>query len=102
MILKNELYLGKDEMLDNITNPNKPKKLFYRNKRLQIIPTTLFNRVRDKVKHQRSLRNQINKSNIIFFSTPFDIKSAIFLNKIQSLFKISSGDNEFYPLINQV
>ena len=62
VILKNELYLGKDEMLDNITNPNKPKKLFYRNKRLQIIPTTLFNRVRDKVKHQRSLRNQINKS----------------------------------------
>ena len=61
-ILRNELYLGKDEMIDNITNPLKPKKLYYRNERLQIIPTTLFNRVRDKVKHQRSLRNQINKT----------------------------------------
>ena len=40
------------------------------------------------------------KRGIIFFSTPFDIESAIFLNKIQRLFKISSGDNNFYPLIN--
>tara|TARA_B100002003_G_scaffold228823_1_gene237512 strand:+ start:278 stop:2038 length:1761 start_codon:yes stop_codon:yes gene_type:complete len=61
-ILRNELYLGKDEMIDNITNPQKPKKLYYRSERLQIIPTTLFNRVRDKVKFQRSLRNQINKT----------------------------------------
>jgi len=50
------------EMIDNITNPQKPKKLYYRSERLQIIPTTLFNRVRDKVKFQRSLRNQINKT----------------------------------------
>jgi hypothetical protein len=49
-------------MIDNITNPQKPKKLYYRSERLQIIPTTLFNRVRDKVKFQRSLRNQINKT----------------------------------------
>ena len=48
------------------------------------------------------MRNYLNiqKKGIIFFSTPFDIESAIFLNKIQRLFKISSGDNNFYPLIN--
>ena len=40
--------------------------------------------------------------NVVFFSTPFDIKSAIFLNKIQPIFKISSGDNSFYPLIDKV
>ncbi len=40
--------------------------------------------------------------NILFFSTPFDIKSANFLNKIQTIFKISSGDNNFTPLINEV
>lgn len=39
------------------------------------------------------------KRNIIFYSTPFDIESAIFLNKIQKLFKISSGDNNFDTLI---
>ena len=39
---------------------------------------------------------------LIFFSTPFDIESAIFLNKIQSIFKIASGDVNFYPLIKKV
>jgi len=39
---------------------------------------------------------------IIFFSTPFDIESAKFLNNIQPVFKIASGDNNFYPLINKV
>lgn len=42
------------------------------------------------------------KKGLIFFSTPFDLKSARFLNKIQSIFKISSGDNNFYPLIDVV
>jgi sialic acid synthase SpsE len=37
-----------------------------------------------------------------FFSTPFDLESAAFLNNIQSIFKISSGDNNFYPLIQEV
>ena len=40
--------------------------------------------------------------NVIFFSTPFDLKSASFLNTIQSVFKIASGDNNFYPLIDEV
>ena len=39
---------------------------------------------------------------LIFFSTPFDLESAKFLNNIQSLFKISSGDNTFWPLIKEV
>tara|TARA_B110000495_G_C22955102_1_gene559529 strand:+ start:125 stop:1132 length:1008 start_codon:yes stop_codon:yes gene_type:complete len=48
------------------------------------------------------LANFAEKKNILFCSTPFDIKSAIFLNKIQSFFKISSGDNEYYSLIKKV
>jgi sialic acid synthase SpsE len=39
---------------------------------------------------------------VIFFSTPFDLESAAFLNKIQPIFKISSGDNNFRPLIEEV
>lgn len=42
------------------------------------------------------------KKKLIFISTPFDIKSAIFLNKIVDWFKISSGDNNFYQLIEKV
>ena len=42
------------------------------------------------------------KKGLIFFSTPLDIKSAKFLNTIQPVFKISSGDNNFYPLINTI
>jgi len=40
--------------------------------------------------------------NLKFISTPFDINSAIFLNKIVDCFKISSGDNNYYQLIEQV
>jgi sialic acid synthase SpsE len=38
----------------------------------------------------------------MLFSTPFDLESAIFLNEIQSIFKISSGDNNFTHLIELI
>jgi N-acetylneuraminate synthase/N,N'-diacetyllegionaminate synthase len=50
----------------------------------------------------KKLADYSKKIGIIFFSTPFDIKSAEFLNKIQKIFKISSGDNNFLPLINTI
>ena len=42
------------------------------------------------------------KCGVLFFSTPFDLDSSNFLNKIQQIFKISSGDNNFYPLIDNI
>ena len=48
------------------------------------------------------IANYAKKKKIIFFSTPLDIESAFFLNKIQKLFKIASGDNNFYELIKVV
>jgi len=48
------------------------------------------------------LKNYAASKNIMFFSTPFDLTSASFLNSIQSVFKIASGDNNFYPLIDEV
>ena len=39
---------------------------------------------------------------LIFLSTPFDMESADFLNSIVPAFKISSGDNNFYPLIEKI
>ena len=48
------------------------------------------------------LSKYAKKLGLIFFSTPFDLDSAIFLNKLQNIFKISSGDNDFYNLIEKV
>ena len=39
---------------------------------------------------------------ILFISTPFDIESALFLDSVVDALKISSGDNNFYPLIETV
>lgn len=42
------------------------------------------------------------KNNLKFISTPLDLISADFLKKIVDFFKIASGDNNYYELINQV
>lgn len=39
---------------------------------------------------------------LIFLSTPFDLESAEALKDIVPAFKISSGDNDFYPLIEKI
>jgi N,N'-diacetyllegionaminate synthase len=43
-----------------------------------------------------------SEKKVIFFSTPFDLGSAEFLNELQPVFKIASGDNNFFPLIDKV
>jgi N,N'-diacetyllegionaminate synthase len=48
------------------------------------------------------LAQMARKLGLVFFSTPFDLASARFLNTVQPLFKIASGDNNFYPLIETV
>ena len=53
-------------------------------------------------KQFKELSKLAKKKRFNFFSTPLDIQSAKFLNKIQSIFKISSGDNNFYSLIDTV
>ena len=42
------------------------------------------------------------KRGIIFFSTPLDLESAAFLAPLVPVFKIASGDNNFWPLIELV
>lgn len=42
------------------------------------------------------------KKGLEFISTPLDVKSAEFLAKIVDRFKISSGDNKFYELIDKI
>lgn len=43
-----------------------------------------------------------NELGLLFISTPFDIESAKFLSTIVNALKISSGDNNFYPMIEVV
>ena len=50
----------------------------------------------------KKIKDFASSKGLIFFSTPLDIDSAQFLNKIQPLFKISSGDNTFWPLIKEI
>ncbi len=50
----------------------------------------------------KRLRDYAKKKKLLFFSTPFDVESAIKLNKFQSIFKISSGDNNFLELIETI
>jgi N,N'-diacetyllegionaminate synthase len=39
---------------------------------------------------------------LLFISTPLDLESAKFLDSIVDAFKIASGDNDFFPLIDEV
>lgn len=48
------------------------------------------------------LKKRADEAGVIFLSTPFDIISARFLNELVPAFKISSGDNTFYPLLETV
>ena len=48
------------------------------------------------------LKKKCEEIGIIFFATPFDLKSATFLNSIQNFFKISSGDNNYFDLIEKI
>jgi N,N'-diacetyllegionaminate synthase len=43
-----------------------------------------------------------HEQGVLFLSTPLDLESARFLDGIVDAFKIASGDNTFYPLIQEV
>lgn len=50
----------------------------------------------------RKLSDCARSEGLLFMSTPFDLESVKFLDGIVPAFKISSGDNNFYPLIRAV
>ncbi len=71
----------------NIENPNK----FNRYKKFQLTK-----------KEFKKLYEITKKNKLKFISTPLDLKSASFLAPLVDFFKISSGDNNFYQLIEKV
>lgn len=82
--------------------------------KLQTFNPFLFSSMFDKKRYIRLKKFQLTnnqivklskyceKKNIIFFSTPLDFESADFLNGIQKIFKISSGDNNYHGLIEKI
>jgi N-acetylneuraminate synthase/N,N'-diacetyllegionaminate synthase len=78
-----------------------------------IIPDRLFSAVQTEqiTKYERfsfsfgqfeALARRAEKEGVMFLSTPFDLESVRFLNDLVPAFKISSGDNTFYPLLREV
>jgi N,N'-diacetyllegionaminate synthase len=59
-----------------------------------------LNRFRFTFKQFEGLSKTAKSEGVAFLSTPFDLASATFLNSIVPVFKIASGDNNFYPLID--
>ena len=47
----------------------------------------------------KKLKDYAHKLGLLFISTPLDINSAKYLNNIVDAYKISSGDINFYPMI---
>jgi N-acetylneuraminate synthase/N,N'-diacetyllegionaminate synthase len=50
----------------------------------------------------RKLRDCANNSGMEFLSTPFDLQSIDWLQGLVPAWKIASGDNNFYPLLERV
>jgi len=78
-----------------------------------IVPTRLVSeadekRVRQLTRFQfnpnqfEELSQQAEASGLAFISTPFDLEVVEFLNPLVCAFKIASGDNDFWPLIDRV
>lgn len=49
-----------------------------------------------------SLSQTATRAGVMFLSTPFDLESASFLDRIVPAFKIGSGENTFFPLLEAV
>lgn len=48
------------------------------------------------------LHEVAEREGVLFLATPFDIDSARFLNNLVPAFKIASGDNNFFPLVDVI
>ncbi|CAB1064575.1 N-acetylneuraminate synthase (EC [Olavius sp. associated proteobacterium Delta 1] len=61
-----------------------------------------FQRFHLSYEQYEKLSRVSEREGVLFLSTPFDIESARFLNALVPAFKISSGDNNFWQLIDVV
>lgn len=62
----------------------------------------LFTKFQFSYEQFAQLKQVADSEGVMFLSTPFDIESAQFLDALVPAFKIASGDNNYYPLIEAV
>ena len=48
------------------------------------------------------LKERADEKKVFFLSTPFDIEAVDWLNPLVPAFKIASGDNDFWPLLEKI
>ena len=82
--------------------------------KFQTFKTEKYVNDKDQLRYERLKKFELSKEDfyelskfakskkLIFISTPFDIQSAIDLNECVDYFKISSGDNNYFHLIEKV
>ncbi len=82
--------------------------------KFQTFQTRLFTSNADPARFERLSRFELTQDQFValerlarkrglsFLSTPLDLASARFLEPLVDVFKIASGDNDFWPLITQV
>ena len=82
--------------------------------KFQTFQTRYFVRRQDRARYERLKQFELPYSaweelckvtkdlGLLFFSTPLDLESARFLKDLVDCYKIASGDNNFYPLLEQV
>lgn len=82
--------------------------------KLQIFRTELYVRREDEARFARLKSFELNRAavarlkaaadraGVLFLATPFDLESARMLDAFVPAFKIASGDNTFYPLLETV
>jgi len=78
---------------------------FKTEKFIRITDTARFERLKsfELTYSQFSQLSQLAHSlGMLFISTPLDLESAQFLDSIIDAYKIASGDNNFYPLLDEV
>lgn len=61
-----------------------------------------LNRFRFTPEQFGGLRDVADKNGILFMSTPFDLATVDWLDDLVPVYKIASGDNDFYPLIDKI
>ena len=118
---KNKVFIIAEIGNNHEGNFNLAKKLIYQASRVgadavkfQTFKTEKFVNDTDQLKYKRYKKFELSKKEfyklskfakskkLIFISTPLDIQSAIDLNKCVDFFKISSGDNNYFQLIEKV
>ena len=60
-MLRNEIYIGTDSMIDKITDKNNPKRLYHTNPNLRIIDNYTFDLVQVKLDETLKKKNQLTK-----------------------------------------